>query len=83
MAKPKTYEITKQITEWKKTSFYRYKGTLKELIEATRPTFELGHSRNPKINLAPRSIKSFCYNYKEALWEEGHIAQVTYEEIKS
>lgn len=70
MAKPKTYEITKGIYKWKKTSFYRFKGTLNELIEATRPTFELGHSRNPKINLAPKTIKSFASNYEKSLDEQ-------------
>lgn len=57
MAKPKTYEITTVVTEWKRTRMYYSKGTLKELIEATRNTFEAGHKSNPKINLALRQLK--------------------------
>ena len=44
MAKPKTYEITTVVTEWKRTRMYYSKGTLKELIEATRNTFEAGQA---------------------------------------
>lgn len=81
-AKPKTYEITTVVTEWKRTRMYYSKGTLKELIEATRNTFEAGHKSNPKINLAPKTIKSFASNYKKALYQEGHIAEVTYKEFQ-
>ena len=82
MAKPKTYEIITVVTEWKRTRMYYSKGTLKQLIEATRNTFEEGHKSNPKINLTPKTIKSFVSNYKKALYQEGHIAEVTYKEFQ-
>ena len=82
MAKPKTYEITTVVTEWKRTRMYYSKGTLKELIEATRTTFEAGHKSNPKINLAPKTINSFVSNYEKALEEkQGCPVEVTYVEI--
>ena len=61
---------------------YYSKGTLKELIEATRYTFEVGHSYNRKINLAPKTIKSFVSNYEKALEEkQGCPVSVSYVEL--
>ena len=58
------------------------KGTLEELIEATRYTFEVGQSYNRKINLAPKTIKGFISNYEKALEEKQDCpVEVTYVEI--
>lgn len=82
MAKPKTYEITTVVTEWKRTRIYYSKGTLKELIEATRYTFEVGYSYNRKINLYPKTIKSFISNYEKALEEQQNCpVSVSYIEL--
>ena len=82
MAKPKTYEITTVVTEWKRTRIYYSKGTLKELIEATRYTFEVGYSYNRKINLYPKTIKSFISNYEKALEEQQNCpVDVSYVEL--
>ena len=49
---------------------------------ATRYTFEVGYSYNRKINLAPKTIKSFVSNYEKALEEkQGCPVEVTYIEI--
>ena len=82
MAKPKTYEITTVVTEWKRTRMYYSKGTLKELIEATRYTFEVGYSYNRKINLYSKTIKSFISNYEKALEEQQNCpVSVSYIEL--
>ena len=82
MAEPKTYEITTVVTEWKRTRMYYSKGTLKELIEATRNTFEAGHKSNPKINLAPKSIKSFAsIILKNPYFEEEIKVKESYKHI--
>lgn len=70
MAKQKIYEITKTIYGMARTRTYTLQGTLEELIEATRYTFEVGYSYNRKINLAPKTIKSFISNYEKALEEQ-------------
>lgn len=70
MAKQKIYEITKTIYGMACTRTYTLQGTLEELIEATRYTFEVGYSYNRKINLAPKTIKSFISNYEKALEEQ-------------
>ena len=70
MAKQKIYEITKTIYGMARTCTYTLQGTLEELIEATRYTFEVGYSYNRKINLAPKTIKSFISNYEKALEEQ-------------
>lgn len=70
MAKQKVYEITKTIYGMARTRTYTLQGTLEELIEATRYTFEVGYSYNRKINLAPKTIKSFISNYEKALEEQ-------------
>ena len=70
MAKEKIYQVTKNIYGMARTRTYTLKGTLEELIEATRYTFEVGHSYNRKINLAPKTIKSFVSNYEKALEEK-------------
>ena len=65
-----------------RTRTYILESTLKELIEATRYTFEVGQSYNRKINLAPKTIKSFISNYEKALEEkQGCPVEVTYVEI--
>ena len=51
MAKEKIYQVTKNIYGMARTRTYTLEGTLKELIEATRYTFEVGYSYNRKINL--------------------------------
>ena len=80
MAKQKIYEVTKTIYGMART--YTLKGTLEELIEATRYTFEVGQSYNRKINLAPKTIKGFVSNYEKALEEkQGCPVEVTYVEI--
>lgn len=82
MAKQKIYEVTKTIYGIARTRTYSLKGTLEELIEATRYTFEVGQSYNRKINLAPKTIKGFVSNYEEALEEkQGCPVEVTYVEI--
>lgn len=82
MAKQKIYEITKTIYGMARTRTYTLKGTLEELIETTRYTFEVGRSYNRKINLAPKTIKSFVSNYEKALEEkQGCPVEVTYVEI--
>ena len=70
MAKQKIYEITKTIYGMARTRTYTLQGTLEELIEATCYTFEVGYSYNRKINLAPKTIKSFISNYEKALEEQ-------------
>lgn len=70
MAKQKIYEITETIYGMARTRTYTLQGTLEELIEATRYTFEVGYSYNRKINLAPKTIKSFISNYEKALEEQ-------------
>ena len=65
-----------------RTRTYILESTLKELIEATRYTFEVGQSYNRKINLAPKTIKVFISNYEKALEEkQGCPVEVTYVEI--
>jgi hypothetical protein len=65
-----------------RTRTYILESTLKELIEATRYTFEVGQSYNRKINLAPKAIKGFVSNYEKALEEkQGCPVEVTYVEI--
>lgn len=65
-----------------RTRTYILESTLKELIEATRYTFEVGQSYNRKINLAPKTIKGFVSNYEKALEEkQGCPVEVTYVEI--
>lgn len=65
-----------------RTRTYILESTLKELIEATRYTFEVGQSYNRKINLAPKTIKGFISNYEKALEEkQGCTVEVTYVEI--
>lgn len=82
MAKQKIYEVTKTIYGIARTRTYSLKGTLEELIEATRYTFEVGQSYNRKINLAPKTIKGFVSNYEKALEEkQGCPVEVTYVEI--
>lgn len=82
MAKEKIYEVTKTIYGMARTRSYTLKGTLEELIEATRYTFEVGQSYNRKINLAPKTIKGFISNYEKALEEkQGCPVEVTYVEI--
>ena len=82
MAKEKIYEVTKTIYGMARTRSYTLKGTLEELIEATRYTFEVGHSYNRKINLYPKTIKSFISNYEKALGEQQNCpVSVSYVEI--
>ena len=82
MAKQKIYEVTKTIYGMSRTRTYTLKGTLEELIDDTRYTFEVGQSYNRKINLAPKTIKSFISNYEKALEEkQGCPVEVTYVEI--
>lgn len=82
MTKEKIYEVTKTIYGMARTRSYTLKGTLEELIEATRYTFEVGQSYNRKINLAPKTIKGFISNYEKALEEkQGCPVEVTYVEI--
>lgn len=82
MTKEKIYEVTKTIYGMARTRSYTLKGTLEELIEATRYTFEVGQSYNRKINLAPKTIKGFASNYEKALEEkQGCPVEVTYVEI--
>lgn len=82
MAKQKIYEITKTVYGMARTRTYTLEGTLKELIEATRYTFEVGYSYNRKINLYPKTIKSFISNYEKALEEQQNCpVEVTYIEI--
>ena len=82
MAKQKIYEVTKTIYGIARTRTYSLKGTLEELIVATRYTFEVGQSYNRKINLAPKTIKGFVSNYEKALEEkQGCPVEVTYVEI--
>ena len=65
-----------------RTRTYILESTLKELIEATRYTFEVGQSYNRKINLAPKTIKGFISNYEKALEEkQGCPVEVAYVEI--
>ena len=65
-----------------RTRTYILESTLKELIEATRYTFEVGQSYNRKINLAPKTIKGFISNYEKALEEkQGCPVEVTYVEV--
>lgn len=65
-----------------RTRTYILESTLKELIEATRYTFEIGQSYNRKINLTPKAIKGFVSNYEKALEEkQGCPVEVTYVEI--
>ena len=65
-----------------RTRTYILESTLKELIEATRYTFEVGQSYNRKINLTPKAIKCFVSNYEKALEEkQGCPVEVTYVEI--
>ena len=82
MAKQKIYEVTKTIYGMARTRTYSLKGTLEELIGATRYTFEVGQSYNRKINLAPKTIKGFVSNYEKALEEkQGCPVEVTYVEV--
>ena len=65
-----------------RTRTYILESTLKELIEATRYTFEVGQSYNRKINLTPKAIKGFVSNYEKALEEkQGCPVEVTYVEV--
>lgn len=65
-----------------RTRTYILESTLKELIEATRYTFEVGQSYNRKINLTPKAIKGFVSNYEKALEEkQGCPVEVTYIEV--
>lgn len=65
-----------------RTRTYILESTLKELIEATRYTFEVRQSYNRKINLYPKTIKSFVSNYEKALEEQQNCpVEVTYVEI--
>ena len=70
MAKQKIYKVTKIIYGPVRARTYTLQGTLEELIEATRYTFEIGRSYNRKINLAPKTIKSFISNYEKSLDEQ-------------
>ena len=82
MTKQKIYEVTKTIYGMARTRTYTLKGTLEELIEATRYTFEVGQSYNHKINLAPKTIKGFVSNYEKALEEkQGCPVEVAYVEV--
>ena len=65
-----------------RTRTYILESTLKELIEATRYTFEVGQSYNRKINLTPKTIKGFVSNYEKALEEQQCCpVEVTYVEL--
>lgn len=65
-----------------RTRTYILESTLKELIEATRYTFEVGQSYNRKINLTPKAIKGFVSNYEKALEEkQGCPVEVTNVEV--
>ena len=78
MAKEKIYQVTKNIYGMARTRTC----TLKELIEATRYTFEVGYSYNRKINLYPKTIKSFVSNYEKALEEQQNCpVSVSYIEL--
>lgn len=82
MAKEKIYQVTKNIYGMARTRTYTLEGTLEELLEATRYTFEVGYSYNRKINLYPKTIKSFVLNYEKALEEQQNCpVEVTYVEI--
>ena len=70
MAKQKIYKVTKIIYGPVRARTYTLQGTLEELIEATRYTFEIGRSYNRKINLAPKTIKIFISNYEKSLDEQ-------------
>lgn len=82
MAKEKIYQVTKNIYGMARTRTYTLEGTLEELLEATRYTFEVGYSYNRKINLYPKTIKSFVSNYEKTLEEQQNCpVEVTYVEI--
>ena len=82
MAKQKIYEITKTVYGMARTRTYTLEGTLEELLEATRYTFEVGYSYNRKINLYPKTIKSFISNYEKALEEQQNCpVSVSYVEL--
>lgn len=82
MAKQKIYEITKTVYGMARTRTYTLEGTLEELLEATRYTFEVGYSYNRKINLYPKTIKSFISNYEKALEEQQNCpVSVSYIEL--
>lgn len=82
MAKQKIYEVTKTIYGMARTRTYTLEGTLEELLEATRYTFEVGYSYNRKINLYPKTIKSFISNYEKALEEQQNCpVSVSYIEL--
>lgn len=82
MAKQKIYRVTKNIYSMARTRTYTLEGTLEELLEATRYTFEVGYSYNRKINLRPKTIKSFVSNYEKALEEQQNCpVSVSYDLI--
>ena len=82
MAKQKIYEITKTVYGMARTRTYTLEGTLEELLEATRYTIEVGYSYNRKINLYPKTIKSFISNYEKALEEQQNCpVSVSYIEL--
>ena len=78
----KSYKVTRNIYGMSRTRTYTDEGTLEELLEHAKYTFEVGYSYNRKINTNPKTIKSFVSNYRKAL-EEKHCCpvEVDYMEI--
>lgn len=82
MSKP-IYKVTKTIYGMTRSRTYTLQGTLEELIKSTSYTFEVGHSYNSRINLAPKTIRSFISNYEKALEAQSNSpVEVEYSEIK-
>ena len=78
----KRYKVTQNIYGMAKTRTYTHEGTVEELVANSKYTLEVGQSYNRKINLAPKTIKSFISNYEKALEEkQGCPVEVTYVEI--
>ena len=83
MAKQKTYKVTWTIYGlYNRTTTVTLKGTVEELLEATKHAFMTGRTWDNSINSTPKTIKGFASNYKKALAQAlGRPVEVSYEEI--
>lgn len=74
MTKEKIYEVTKTIYGMARTRSYTLKGTLEELIEATRYTLKLDKVITAKSILLQKQLKALFPTMKK-LWKKNKVAQ--------
>ena len=83
MTKQKTYKVTRIVYGlYNRTTTVTLKGTVEELLEATKHAFMIGCTWDNSINSNPKTIKGFASNYKKALSQAlGRPVEVSYEKI--